>query len=62
MLKESINNMINKYDNYYVIEDGDKKIFMPNSSAVFIEQGATVVRNTGSRKNVALVLGEEDPR
>lgn len=54
--------MITKYENYYVIEDGDKKIFMPNSSAVFVEQGATVVRNTGSRKNVALVLGEDDPQ
>ena len=53
--------MITKYDNYYVVEDGNKKIYMPQSSSVFINDGgATVVRNTASRKNVAFVKDEED--
>lgn len=54
--------MITNESNYYVIEDGGKKTFMPQTSAVFIGDGAsTVVRNTASRKNVAVIKNEENP-
>lgn len=57
-----IYNSISKTDTYVELSNGDKKIIMPTSSVIIVddESGMQSIKTVGSRKTVALVKEENE--
>lgn len=53
---------INKTDTYVELTEGDNKLLMPTSAVILVDDSSNLVsiKNTASRKTVALVREENE--